>query len=110
MTHDTLAEWRALCAGPNGASLDCLITIERRSALALIDQVLALQEVCSAAQNAIAAIPAALETARQAGRRSGWVIGVEVAAMTARDAWESGEDGVAAAVRALNPSAAEGRK
>lgn len=41
LTDAQLAEWRALCVGPDGAALNVRLIVERGSMLALLDEVIA---------------------------------------------------------------------
>ena len=50
LTDAHLHEWRALCVGPDGADLRAVILTERRTAVAVLDELARMRAVVDAAR------------------------------------------------------------
>ena len=53
LTDAHLHEWRALCVGPDGADLRAVILTERRTAVAVLDELARMRAVVDAARHLV---------------------------------------------------------
>ena len=53
LTDAHLHEWRALCVGPDGADLRAVILTERRTAVAVLDELARVRAVVEAARHLV---------------------------------------------------------
>ena len=53
LTDANLHEWRALCVGPDGADLRAVILTERRSVVAVLDELARMRAVVDAARRLV---------------------------------------------------------